>query len=72
MQAGVLEHVARRLDEDAGAELRREGALATALAEPQASVARLRAAVLAQGAAATRQAIGQLKGPFSRLFLRFG
>jgi hypothetical protein len=35
-------------------------------------VARLRAAVLVQDAAATRQAIGQLKGPFSRLFLRFG
>jgi hypothetical protein len=38
----------------------------------ETSVAALRAATLGQDAAAVRAAIGKLKGPYSRLFLKFG
>jgi hypothetical protein len=36
------------------------------------SVRSLRAATLAQDEQAIRQAIGALKGPYSKLFLKFG
>ena len=38
----------------------------------EASVAALRSAVLAGDAAAVREALGKLKGPYSRMFLKYG
>ncbi|MBL8327122.1 MAG: hypothetical protein JNJ89_19410 [Rubrivivax sp.] len=70
-EAGALDHLAQRLSAEAGV-LRDDAAFVAALKEVQASSARLRAALRAQDAAAARQALGELKPPFSRLFLRFG
>lgn len=72
LQAGALDHLARRLDTEAGAGLRAQPGFAESLQQVQDSTAALRRAVLAQDAAAARRAIAQLKPPFSRLFLRFG
>lgn len=73
LATGALDHLAQRLAAEADpALLRDNAAFAAALKEVQASSARLRAAVTAQDAAAARKAIGELKQPFSRLFLRFG
>jgi hypothetical protein len=38
----------------------------------QGSVAALRSATLAHDATAVREALGKLKGPYSRMFLKFG
>jgi hypothetical protein len=72
LQAGALEHLARRLDTEAPATLRAQPGFGEALLAVQASVDMLRSALLAQDAAAIRRAIAPLKPPFSRLFLRFG
>jgi hypothetical protein len=73
LETGALDHLAHRLVAEADAQMRQSNAaFATALSEVQASSAHLRAAVVAQDAAAARKALSELKPPFSRLFLRFG
>lgn len=61
-----------RLSSQADAGLRANPEFNTLLKAVQQSVADLRAAVLAQDAAAAKAALGKVKGPYSRLFLRFG
>lgn len=71
-RVGTLEYLARRLRTEAPAALLREPEFVPLLDAVEASVAALRAAVLSQDAAAVRAAIGKLKGPYSRMFLKFG
>jgi hypothetical protein len=71
-QVGTLEYLARRLRTEAPTTLRREAEFAPLVESVEASVAALRAATLSQDATAVRAAIGKLKGPYSRLFLKFG
>ncbi len=72
LEAGALDHLARHLGTEAGPAQRDHAAFAAALEEVRASSARLRAALRARDVAAARQALAELKPPFSRLFLRFG
>jgi hypothetical protein len=71
-EAAVLDFLARRLRSEAGTAQTADTEFAPALREVEASVAALRAAVDARDAVATRAALGALKRPYSRLFLRFG
>jgi len=71
-QVGVLQHLAQQLRQQAPAALSQQPAFTELLAALDTSVAGLRAATLRQDASAMRAALGQLKAPFSRLFLRFG
>ena len=72
LEVGALQHLAGRLSSQADAGLRANPEFNTLLKAVQQSVADLRAAVLAQDAAAAKAALGKLKGPYSRLFLKFG
>lgn len=71
-QVGVLQHLAQQLRHQAPAALLAQPAFTELLDALDASVTGLRTATLRQDAAAMRAALGQLKAPFSRLFLRFG
>ena len=71
-RVGVLEYLARRLRSEAPATLVREPEFGPALQAVEGSVVALRSAVLSQDAPAIRQAIDKLKGPYSRMFLKFG
>ena len=70
--AGVLDFLARRLRSEASPELLRDPEFVPALQAVEASSTALRNALLAQDMAAVRQAIAGLKGPYSRMFIRFG
>jgi hypothetical protein len=71
-EVGKLEYLADRLRTQAPAELKGDADFAAARQAVMESVAALRAAVRAQDKAAARDAIGKLKPPYSRLFLRWG
>lgn len=71
-EVGKLEYLAARMRSEAPAALAKDAEFGAALQAVEASVAALRSAVLAQDAAASRDALGKLKGPYSRLFVRFG
>lgn len=71
-QVGVMEHLAKRLLDQASAALRADTEFQAGLQAVRASVAALRAAVEAQDVAAVNKAIAGLKGPYSRLFQKFG
>lgn len=71
-RVGTLEFLAGRLGKEAPAELRGNDEFVTAARAVEKSVAELKAAVMKQDAAAIKEAIGRLKGPYSRMFLRFG
>lgn len=71
-QAGVLEFLARRLGTQAPPELARDTEFVAAAKAVDQSVADLKAALMAQDAAAVKAAIGKIKVPYSRMFLKFG
>lgn len=71
-QVGVLEYLSQRLSSQAPAALSADADFAAGVKAVAASVAALKSAVMAQDAAATREALGKLKPPYSRLFLKFG
>lgn len=71
-EVGKLEWLASRLREQASPALAADADFAAQLRALDGSVAALRAAVLAGDTAAAREALGKLKGPYSRLFLRHG
>lgn len=71
-RVGTLDYLVRRLRTQAPASLLRDAEFMPLLQGVEASVAGLRTAVLSQDAGAVRDAIGKLKGPYSRLFLKFG
>lgn len=71
-QAGVLEYLAARLRSEAPPALAKEAEFGRLVAQVQASVVALREAVFAQDPKAAREAMKQIKRPYSQLFLKFG
>ena len=71
-RVGTLDYLASRLRSDAPAALLQDADFASHLKAVETSVAMLRAAVLGGDAAAMREALGKLKGPYSRMFLKYG
>ncbi len=71
-QAGVLAYLVARLREQAPASLKADADFERALGAVEASVNQLREAAQSQDLARTKAALGQVKAPYSRLFLRFG
>lgn len=71
-RAGVLAYLAGRLRSEAPKTLSSDASFMAALQALEGSVATLRAALQKQDAAATRDALGKLKGPYSKMFLNFG
>lgn len=71
-RVGVLEYLARRLRSEAPKALQNDAEFSTALQALETSVYTLHRAAMNQDAAAAREALGRLKGPYSRLFLKFG
>lgn len=72
MQAGALRHTADRLRTLAPEALTQNPEFMALLQAVQQSVAQLEEAVLAQDSTAAKAAIGKLKGPYSKLFAKFG
>ncbi|MDE2417296.1 MAG: hypothetical protein KGN32_05770 [Burkholderiales bacterium] len=71
-QVGALEYLASQMGTQAPASLTSNPEFMGSLKAVQQSVADLKAALLAQDAAATKAAIGKIKGPYSKMFLKFG
>ncbi|WP_119355320.1 hypothetical protein [Azohydromonas sediminis] len=71
-RVGTLEYLAARLRTQAPAALQADADFAAAQRAVAESVAALRAAVLAGDRAAIDRALAALKGPYGRMFLRFG
>ena len=71
-QAGALTYLARQLEAQAPAELAKNAEFTGLLKAVNQSVANLEAALLNQDLAAVKDAVGKLKGPYSKLFAKFG
>jgi hypothetical protein len=71
-RVGTLQYLAARLQTQAPAELQRDAEFAAGQKAVADSVAALRTAVLAEDKAAVQRALAAIKGPYSRLFLKFG
>lgn len=70
--AGTLDYLAGRVRSEAPAALAQDAEFKGLVEALTASVNGLRGAIARQDEAAVREAIGKLKGPYSRLFLKFG
>lgn len=71
-QTGVLDYLAKKLKSEAPAALSKDPEFVPLVDAVQGSVKNLRDAVQRQDEAAVRDALGKLKGPYSKLFLKFG
>ena len=71
-KAGALEYLAGRLKREAPASLLKNEEFVGLLKAVEKSVADLKAALFTQDAAKVKEAIGKLKGPYSRMFIKFG
>lgn len=71
-QAGALTYLASQLEAQAPAELAKNAEFAGLLKAVRQSVSNLEAALFNQDLAATKEAAGKLKGPYSKLFAKFG
>lgn len=71
-QAGALSYLAKQLEVQASADLKANPEFAALLQAVDQSVANVEAALLNQDEAAVKQAIGKLKGSYSKLFAKFG
>lgn len=71
-QAGALSYLAKQLEVQATAELKQNAEFAGLLKAVNQSVANLEAALLNQDLAAVKEATSKLKGPYSKLFAKFG
>lgn len=71
-RVGVLEYLAQRLRSETPKALKGDAEFGAALQALETSVAELQRAAMNQDAAAAREALGRLKGPYSRMFLKFG
>jgi len=71
-QAGVLSYLSSKLASEAPAEYRSIPEFQSLLQAQQQSVSDLQAALFAQNADAVKAAIGKLKVPYSKLFVKFG
>ncbi|MBS1156231.1 MAG: hypothetical protein H6R07_2155 [Proteobacteria bacterium] len=71
-QAGVLAYLGEKLTAEAPAEYLKNEEFITLAKAQKKSVDDLQAALFALDAKAVKAAIGKLKGPYSRMFLKFG
>ncbi len=71
-RVGVLEYLAKRLRSEAPKPLQNDAEFGAALQALETSVTTLHRAAMNQDAAAAREALDRLKGPYSRMFLKFG
>jgi len=71
-QTGALSYLAKQLEAQAPAELRKNEEFNQLLKAVNQSVGTLEAALLNQDMAAAKEAAGKLKGPYSKLFAKFG
>ncbi len=71
-QTGALSYLAKQLGVQAPAALKQNAEFSGLLKAVEQSVGNVEAALLNQDAAATKEAIGKLKGPYSKLFAKFG
>lgn len=71
-QAGALSYLAKQLEVQAPANLKSNPEFGNLLNAVKQSVGNLEAALLNQDAAAAREAASKLKGPYSKLFAKFG
>lgn len=71
-KAGALEYLAAQLKSEASADLRKNEEFASLLKALEKSVSDLKAALFAQDASKVKEAIGKLKAPYSKMFIKFG
>jgi len=71
-KAGALEYLSNRLKSEAPANLQQNDEFVASLKAVEKSVADLKAALFAQDSTKVKEAIGKLKQPYSRMFLKFG
>lgn len=71
-QVGALSYLARQLELQAPADLKKNDEFNGLLKAVNQSVAALEAALLDQDMAAAKESAGKLKGPYSKLFAKFG
>ena len=71
-KAGALEYLAGRLKSEAPASLLKNEEFLALLKAVEKSVTDLKAALFAQDASRVKEAIGKLKGPYSKMFIKFG
>ncbi len=71
-RVGVLEYLARQLRSEAPKALQSNAEFVAALQALETSVTVLHRAAMNQDATAAREALDRLKGPYSRMFLKFG
>lgn len=71
-QTGALEMLASKLASEAPAELRGNEEFKTSLAAVQKSVTDLKAALFSQDKAKVTEALGKVKVPYSKMFIKFG
>lgn len=69
---GALEYLAGRLRSQASAEMAKDADFGNLMQGVEKSLSGLRVALLSQDVGASTHALAQLKGPYSRLFMRFG
>lgn len=71
-RTGALEYLAGRLESEAPEPLRADREFVQLLAAVRQSVAALKSALVSGDGAAAKAALGQIKKPYSQLFLKFG
>jgi hypothetical protein len=71
-QAGVLDYLARQLRVQAPSSLRENAEFDALLKDVEASIQAVKRSALNQDAATLNDAIGKVKVPYSKLFLKFG
>lgn len=71
-QAGALSYLAKQLGAQAPAANKQNAEFGSLLKAVEASVGNVEAALLNQNETAVKEAIGKLKGPYSKLFAKFG
>ena len=69
---GVLDYLATRLAKEASVKLAKDDEFAGLVKAIAQSIVDLRAALLTQDAARISAAIGKIKQPYSKLFIKFG
>jgi len=71
-QAGALGYLARQLEAQAPADVAKNAEFTELLKAVNQSVSNLEAALLNQDLAAVKDAVGKLKGPYGKMFAKFG
>jgi hypothetical protein len=71
-QVGALEYLAHGLRAEAPRAVAADAEFPGSVQAVEASVSALKSAVLSQDQVRIREALGKLKGPYSRLFLKYG